>query len=58
MSEAVIDRPAVLEGLAEWTSRPAGPSAASPVKLASLVDGALDRADRVLFTVTPREELD
>ncbi|MBC7373318.1 MAG: hypothetical protein H7323_04945, partial [Frankiales bacterium] len=47
MSEAVIDRPAVLEGLAEWTSRPAGLSAASPVKLASLVDGALDRADRV-----------
>ncbi|MBC7373043.1 MAG: hypothetical protein H7323_03535, partial [Frankiales bacterium] len=58
MSETLRDRPAVLDGTAEWSSRSAGLSAASPVKLASLVDAALDRADRVLFTVTPREELD
>ena len=54
MSEILSSRPAVLE----WFSRPVGLSAASPAKLASMIDGALDRADRVLFTVTPREELD
>ena len=54
MSESVVDRPAVLE----WFARDVGRPAASPAKLASLVDAALDRSERVLFTVTPREDLD
>ena len=52
------DRPAVLAGTVEWSARAVGPVAATPQRLAGLVEAALDRADRVLFTVTPREELD
>ena len=54
----VHERSAVLVGVAEWSSRPTGPVVTSPERLAGLVDAALDRADRLLFTVTPREELD
>ena len=54
MSESVVERPAVLE----WFSRDVGRSAVSPAQLGSLVDAALDRAEWVLFTVTPREDLD
>lgn len=52
------DRPAVLAGTVEWSARAVRPVAATPQRLAGLVEAALDRADRVLFTVTPREELD
>ena len=52
------DRPAVLAGTVEWSARAVEPVAATPQRLAGLVEAALDRADRVLFTVTPREELD
>lgn len=58
MGAQAQERPAVLAGTAEWSARPIGPVAATPQRLAGLVEAALDRADRVLFTVTPREELD
>ncbi|MCW2614009.1 MAG: hypothetical protein JWN08_1003 [Frankiales bacterium] len=51
-------RPAVLTGTSEGGGRVVPPAAATPEKLAARVDPALDRADRVLFTVTPRDELD
>jgi hypothetical protein len=41
----------------DWAARPA-PAALSVEKLASLVDRALDRHAGLLFTATPREELD
>src|ERR1700712_2877520 len=40
-----------------WDERPV-PAALSPEKLASLVNSALVGADAMLFTATPREELD
>jgi hypothetical protein len=41
----------------DWAARPA-PAALSAEKLASLVDRALDRHAGLLFTATPREELE
>ncbi|MCU1595563.1 MAG: putative endonuclease [Frankiales bacterium] len=40
-----------------WDERPV-PAALSPEKLASLVESSLRGADALLFTATPREELD
>ncbi len=42
---------------ADWSSRPAV-SALSVERLAALVDRSWERAERVLFTATPTEELD
>jgi len=63
MSEAFSvpeeDRPAVLAGTAEWVRCcPPGGMPGSPEVLAGRVEAALDRADRLMFVVTPREELD
>ena len=41
----------------EWTSRPVS-QALTAEKLAALVDRSLDAMDTLLFTTTPREELD
>ncbi len=47
-----------LAGTREWSSRRPALSADTPKQLADRVEQALDLADRLLFTVTPREELD
>src|SRR4051794_24008830 len=40
-----------------WASRPSL-RAMSPERLAALVDREVERSERMLFTLTPREELD
>ncbi len=42
---------------ADWSSRPV-PSALSADRLAALVDRSIERAEQVLFTATPTEELE
>ena len=44
-------------GAVDWSSRPV-PTAMSPEKLAAWVDRSVSRADGMLFTATPTEELD
>src|SRR4051812_31272423 len=41
----------------DWSARPV-PTALSPERLAALVDRSVTRADGMLFTATPTEELD
>ena len=43
--------------ITDWQARPV-PEAMSDEKLAALIDREVEAADRMLFTVTPREELD
>ncbi|MGB8650039.1 MAG: hypothetical protein WCD35_05190, partial [Mycobacteriales bacterium] len=50
--------PLALEGGPVWRRRRVPVAAMSPEGLAVRVEAARDRAERVLFTVTPREELD
>ncbi|MGB8649801.1 MAG: hypothetical protein WCD35_03980, partial [Mycobacteriales bacterium] len=52
------DVPLALDGAPWWRKpRPVPVAPMAPEGLAARIDAAQDRADRVLFTVTPREEL-